>query len=134
MIACPYPVRLVPGDDLRERVLAVYRERRFTAAFVVAGIGSLSRAAIRFAGAEAVEVRVGDFEIISLSGTLSDDGAHLHAALAAGDGQVFGGHVGRGCIVRTTAEILLASLPGWTFRRGIDAATGYAELHVIEHG
>ena len=112
----------------------MHREHSFTASFVVAGIGSLSQASIRFAGVAAAEVRVGDFEIISVSGTLSDDGAHLHAVLAAGDGRVFGGHVGSGCIVRTTAEILLASLPGWTFRRSIDDATGYAELRITEHG
>jgi predicted DNA-binding protein with PD1-like motif len=39
-----------------------------------------------------------------------------------------GGHVARGCIVRTTAEILLAVLDDVAFARAPDAATGYAEL------
>ena len=33
-----------------------------------------------------------------------------------------------GCIVRTTAEVVIALLPGWEFRRELDAATGYKEL------
>jgi uncharacterized protein len=33
-----------------------------------------------------------------------------------------------GCIVRTTAEVLIAWLDGWSFAREPDAATGCAEL------
>ena len=39
-----------------------------------------------------------------------------------------GGHVTRGCIVRTTAEVLLALLPDWRFDREPDPVTGYREL------
>jgi uncharacterized protein len=129
--AVPRPLRLSPGDDLRGRIEAVVREQGIAAAFVVCGIGSLSRAAIRFAGAAHAELHEGDVEIVSLAGTVSPDGAHLHAALADASGRVFGGHVAMGCRVRTTAEILIAELPGWTFSRRHDNATGYPEL-VIE--
>jgi uncharacterized protein len=125
------PLRLLPGDDLRARIEVVVRERAIAAAFVVCGIGSLSRAAIRLAGASQPETHDGDIEIVSLTGTVSPDGAHLHAALADASGRVFGGHVALGCRVRTTAEILLVELPGWTFSRRRDDATGFPEL-VIE--
>jgi predicted DNA-binding protein with PD1-like motif len=77
-------------------------------------------------------------EILSLSGTVAvnvaDSGAHssphLHMALSTATGEVFGGHVAPGCIVRTTAEVLLALLPEWAFSREPDAATGYDELVV----
>ncbi len=95
------------------------------------GIGSLSRAAIRFAGVPKAEIHEGDIEIVSLAGTVSPDGAHLHAALSDASGRVFGGHVALGCRVRTTAEILLVELPGWTFSRQRDDLTCYPEL-VIE--
>ena len=61
-------------------------------------------------------------------------GAHLHASLADADGRVLGGHVAPGCIVRTTAEVLLALLDDVRFTREPDAATGYAELHVWPRG
>ena len=40
------------------------------------------------------------------------------------------GHVAAGCVVRTTAEVLLQLLPGWDFAREPDAATGFDELVV----
>lgn len=129
----PLPVRLQPGDDLRERLEALVRDRQVAAAFVISGIGSLARAAIRYAGAERPEVRDGEFEIIALAGSLSADGAHLHMAIADAAGSVSGGHVAAGCRVRTTAEILRALLPGWNFARRRDAATGYPEL-IISRG
>lgn len=131
--AVPRPLRLAPGSDLRERIEELMREAGIAAAFVVCGIGSLSRTAIRFAGATQPEVHEGDVEIVSFAGSVSPDGAHLHAVLADASGRVFGGHVARGCTVRTTAEILIVELPGWTFSRRHDSATGYPEL-VIERG
>ena len=51
-------------------------------------------------------------------------------AVSDTDGRVTGGHVGDGCIVRTTAEVLLALLPEHHFSREIDAASGFGELVV----
>ena len=44
--------------------------------------------------------------------------------------EAFGGHVAPGCIVRTTAEVLLALLPDWAFAREHCALTGYDKLVV----
>jgi predicted DNA-binding protein with PD1-like motif len=103
-------------------------------ALMLPGIDSLSTAGLRFAGAEQPERLNGDLEILSLSGTVAFDGvkssSHLHMALSTSAGQVLGGHVAPGCIVRTTAEVLLALLPEWQFARELDAATGFDELVV----
>lgn len=81
-----------------------------------------------------VTCAAGDIEILSLSGTVAFDctksSSHLHMALSTSTGQVLGGHVAAGCIVRTTAEVLLALLPDWEFAREPDAVTGYDELVV----
>jgi len=126
-----HPLRLAPGDDLRAAVEEVLRQRDLHAAFVIQGIGSLSVAQLRFAGAEAPSELRGDLEIVSLAGSVSPDGAHLHMSVADARGQVFGGHVASGCMVRTTAELLLALLPEHRFARKLDPATGFLEL-VIE--
>jgi len=101
---------------------------------VLSGIGSLSTAGLRFAGADLPERLTGDMEILSLSGSVTFDGAksssHLHMALSTATGEVLGGHVAAGCIVRTTAEVLLALLPEWEFAREPDPATGFDELVV----
>ena len=122
------PLRLHPGDDLRGALESALAEHGAAAAFVVAGIGSLREARLRFAGRDALAHTVGDLEILTLSGTLGAGGSHLHASLSDAEGRVSGGHVAPGCIVRTTAEILLAVLDDLAFAREPDAATGYPEL------
>lgn len=132
------PIRLNPGQDLRTAIEAAVRGVNCRAAFVLSGIGSLSSAGLRFAGAEQPRRLTGDMEILSLSGTVAFNGAgegarsssHLHMALSTATGEVLGGHVAPGCMVRTTAEVLLALLPEWEFSRALDAGTGYDELVV----
>jgi predicted DNA-binding protein with PD1-like motif len=130
------PIRLNPGDDIRAAIEAAVRGADCRAAFVISGIGSLSTAGLRFAGADQPRRFSGDIEILSLAGSIAFDGAHssshLHMALATASGEVFGGHVMPGCTVRTTAEVLLALLPEWAFSRAPDAATGYLELEVAK--
>ncbi len=124
------PLRLSPGDDLRVALQAAIAAHGCEAAFVVSGIGSLRAACIRYAGRDAPRHVVGDLEILTLAGTIGRDGVHLHASLSDADGAVFGGHLAPGCVVRTTAEVLLALLDDVTFTRAPDPATGYAELAI----
>jgi len=124
----PLPLRLQPNSDLRRVLEASLDLRRHDAAFVMAGIGSLSRARLRLAGKEQPEVLDGNLEILTLAGSISRDGAHLHMSVADDKGHVIGGHVGYDCMVRTTAEVLLVLLPEWSFTREQDPMTGFAEL------
>ena len=68
----------------------------------------------------------GDFEIVSLTGTVTtmDGGfyAHLHMSAGNGQGEVFGGHLNR-AVVSATCEMVLTVLPGRVERKP-DAATG----------
>lgn len=125
----PLPLRLPPGADLR-RVLEAEAGALGEAAFVVAAVGSLSGATLRFAGEAEPTTLEGPFELLTLSGSLSPDGAHLHASVADAAGRVYGGHLAPGNIVRTTAEVLVVRLPGWSFSRAVDPGTGYPELQV----
>jgi predicted DNA-binding protein with PD1-like motif len=125
-------LRLSPGDDLRGALesafAALAKEHGIAAACIVSSVGSLSRAVLRYAAEPQGTETVAALELLSLSGTLSPDGAHLHASVAGAHGAVLGGHLMPGCIVRTTAEVVIALLPGWEFRRELDAATGFKEL------
>ncbi|MDQ2822957.1 MAG: DNA-binding protein [Pseudomonadota bacterium] len=126
------PLRLHPGQDLRLAIEAALGEHR--AAFVLQGIGSLSVAQLRYAGVDAVSEMRGDLEILTLAGSLAPDGAHLHMAVSDAQGHVFGGHVAYGCIVRTTAEILLVALPDHAFSRELDVdGAGFRELVIRPH-
>ena len=67
------------------------------------------------------------FEVVSLVGTLSPDGLHLHASLGDEEGEVRGGHLVR-AIVHTTAEIVIGDAPALVFSRDLDPRTGFKEL------
>jgi predicted DNA-binding protein with PD1-like motif len=124
------PLRLQPGADLRRALEAWMGEQQDQAACVISAVGSLSLAQLRLAGATEATAINGELEILSLSGTLSPDGVHLHLAIADSSGSVIGGHLCAGSLVRTTAELVIGLLPEWQFSRKLDLATGYAELQI----
>lgn len=121
-------LRLNPGDDLRASLDSALAASGSEAAFIVSGIGSLNGASIRFAGAPTPARIEGELDILTLAGSLSPDGSHLHISVSDAEGRVLGGHAAPGCVVRTTAEILVAVLLEWQFARTHDPLTGYAEL------
>lgn len=124
------PLRFAPGADLKRSLEAL----EGGAAFVVAAIGSLDPVMVRYAGHRETTRLDGPHELLTLSGTVTRDGAHLHMSVADAHGRLCGGHMGYGCIVRTTAEVLVADLPGWSLTREHDAATGFRELVVRREG
>lgn len=126
----PLPLRLQPGADLRRALEETISQHGSSAAFVLAGVGSLRQARLRLAGKDQPDTLDGNLEILTLAGTVSRDGAHLHASVADEHGKVTGGHVSYECVVRTTAEVLVVLLSGWSFTREVDPGTGFAELVV----
>ena len=125
------PLRLHPGDDVRSVLVKVVSDRGDAPAFLVSGIGSLTEARLRFAGQSDDAIIPGPLEIISISGSVTSSGAHLHMSVSDGQGRVLGGHVGFGNIVRTTVEALLVFLPGWNLSRAPDPVTGFDELVIV---
>ena len=124
------PRRLPPGADLRQALEFWMGKQSEQAGCVLSAVGSLSVAQIRLAGAAEATAIHGELEILSFSGTLSPDGAHLHIAVADRQGSVIGGHLCVGSLVRTTAELVIGLLPDWRFNRELDPATGYTELRI----
>jgi predicted DNA-binding protein with PD1-like motif len=123
-------LRLRPRTDLRGSIEEFFAAHQLAAGFIISAVGSLSRASLRYAGRDEATLIVRPFEIVSLSGTLSAQGCHLHASVSDDAGNVLGGHVLHGCIVRTTAEIVIGIPAGLEFSREVDPETGYRELTV----
>ena len=118
--------RLAPGDDLRSAL----EEIQLTAggAAILTCVGSLSKTQLRMAGAKDIWLSEEPVEIVSLVGTLSQDGGHLHLSVSLPTGEVIGGHLMPGTLVRTTAEIVVAHLGGARLVRRMDDLTGFKEL------
>lgn len=125
-----YAFRLKPGEDLKKQLEQIVKCNNIRAGIILTGIGSLIKASIRLAE-ESISVSYNDkFEIIALSGTLSKNGVHIHISIADSEGKVLGGHLLEGCIIYTTAEIVLGELENMEFFREQDVVTGFKELTI----
>ncbi len=91
-------------------------------------MGSLTDVALRFAGESDTTVFSGKFEVVSLIGTLEQQGEHLHLSVSDRTGKVTGGHIMPGCTVRTTLELVLGELEQLRFSRQPCLLSGYEEL------
>lgn len=123
-----YVFRLKPGVDLRKEIEKYSKEKEIKAGVIIACVGSLTKAVLRLA--EDLEVKEFNkgFEIVSLVGTISQDGMHLHLSISDKEGGVIGGHLKNGCIIHTTAEIVIGELENWELRRKEDSESGFKEL------
>ncbi len=126
--------RLKPGQLLKEEIEKISREKSIKAGVLVSIVAGLENAVLRMAGAEPGKEIVknfdGPFEIIAGTGTISSEGCHIHIAISDKDGNVFGGHLRDGCIIRKTAEIVLLAFEDVRYKKVFDEETGYKELSV----
>ncbi|HEX5809594.1 MAG TPA: PPC domain-containing DNA-binding protein [Anaerolineales bacterium] len=127
-----YTFRLGSGQDLFDSIEAFVREQSVEAGCILCGVGSLTRASIRLANRDEYSVYDGFFEIVSLTGTLSVHGSHVHISVADGQGKTLGGHLGSGCKVYTTAEIVIAVFDDVVYQREFAEDSGYEELAVYQ--
>ncbi|MGB3612258.1 MAG: PPC domain-containing DNA-binding protein [Elainellaceae cyanobacterium] len=123
-------LRLNPRQDLKAELTRLVNEQDWTAACILTCAGSLSQVTMRFAGQPVGMCFKGYFEILSLTGTLSKEGCHLHVTVADKRGQTYGGHLLNDCHVYTTVELVIGILPHIQFHRHMDDATGFPELVV----
>ena len=103
------PLKLTPGSDLRLSIEKLGRDEQ-QSGFVLGVVGNLSRAAFQCPGRSEPTLLEGNLEIITLNGTFSPEGVHLHLSLSDGDCQVWGGHLEPGTLVLKGAEILVGFL------------------------
>ncbi|WP_324675739.1 PPC domain-containing DNA-binding protein [Hymenobacter sp. GOD-10R] len=125
-----YALRLRPGDDLRQQLTAFTQQHSIKAGAIVTCVGSLTTTTLRLANQEGPTVYQGHFEIVSLVGTLSVNGSHLHLSVADSTGHTLGGHLLDGNRIYTTAELVIGVLEELEFRRETDPVSTYQELSI----
>ena len=128
-----HALRLHPGDELFGALKKYCTDNNIKAAYIATCVGSLQACTLRLANTDhrPNEIRTYNqrFEIVSVVGTISTAGAHVHLGLADASGAGVGGHL-ISATVFTTAEIVLGEVPCITFDRQFDDATGFKELVV----
>lgn len=125
-----YTFRLTPGQDLFDGIQAFVMEQHVQAGCVLSGVGSLSRAVLRLADRDRNSEFRGPFEIVSITGTVSVNGSHLHISISDSEGRTIGGHFESGCIIYTTGEIVIAAFSDVVYKREFADDSGYEELVV----
>jgi hypothetical protein len=126
-----YTFRLKPRDDLFDSIESFVAENKIQAGCALSSVGSLTHAKLRLANREYYTEYEGHFEIVSMTGTVSTNGSHIHVAISDGDGVTIGGHLVSGCKVYTTAEIVLAVFEDVIYKRELlENDSGYEELVV----
>ncbi len=122
--------RLRPGQDLRQEIEAFVAREKIVAGYIVTCVGSLTQTNIRFANQQDGSVAQGHFEIVSLVGTVSSNGSHIHISISDSTGKTIGGHLLKGNIVYTTAEIVIGESKDFIFTREKDGSTPWEELQI----
>lgn len=127
-----YAVRLKPGEDLQSGIERTTRDNHIEAGWIATAVGSITHYNIRFANQPDGSTGQGHFEIVSLVGTVGAGGNHLHLSISDSTGKTIGGHLLPGCIVYTTAEIVINATGKYVFTREKDGTTPWKELQVKE--
>ncbi len=127
-----HATRLLPGNDLKKTIGNFAKAHDIKAGWIATCVGSLTEYSIRFANQQVASTGSGHFEILSLSGTVSVHGLHLHITIADGAGPAFGGHLMEGCKIYTTAEVVLIESPNFIFTREKDGSTPWKELRITK--
>lgn len=125
-----YAFRLKPGQDLKQEIQKLVMEKQIKAGWIDTCVGSLANYQIRFANQSEAGTGSGHFEILSLCGTVSIHGSHLHISIGDSTGRTMGGHLTEGNIIYTTAEIVLTASNELEFTRDKDESTGWNELQI----
>ena len=123
-----FALRLTKGDDLKASIEKACKDNNFDTAVVLSGVGCLYETRIRLAKALGYLENKEDYEIVSLTGTVSKGYAHIHISLSDDTGKTIGGHLEKGCLVNTTCELVLGVLEDYVSERTFDESTGYNEI------
>src|SRR3990167_3703653 len=126
-------LRLKPGLKLKQEIEKLVQKYDIKAGFIISCVGGLNEITCRMAGAkpEKQDIRIfkSEFELVSLTGTISKTGCHLHIAFSDEEGRVLGGHL-KEAIIHPTADLTIGLDEDVSFDRKLDKETGFKELTV----
>jgi predicted DNA-binding protein with PD1-like motif len=122
--------RLLPGNDLKKEIQSFATKNKIEAGWIACCVGSLIKYNLRFANQKSGISNSGYFEIVCLTGTVSNNGCHLHINISNETGTTIGGHLLEDNIINTTAEIIIQEATDLVFTRENDGTTQWEELQI----
>ena len=129
-----YLIRLDPGEEIVEKIQWLCLVEQIHLAHV-SGLGAVNNVTLGIFNPDTKQYKANmfhaDFEIVSLTGTVTtkEGRPYLHLHMAVGDtyGRCYGGHL-NSAVVSATCEIVLTTIPG-TVERKPDPAIGLNLMH-----
>ncbi len=125
-----HAITLKSGQDLRKEIESFVVKEKINAGYIITCVGSLTQTNIRYANQQNGAIMNGHFEIVSLTGTISTNGSHLHISVSDSTGKTIGGHLLYNNLIYTTAEIVLGESKDLLFTREKDGSTPWQELQI----
>ena len=121
--------RFREDDDVAESIKKTAQQNNVKAGAVIV-IGALKQAVLGcYKDGEYVNTELkGHFEIASCTGNLAVDEkgdtiVHVHIVVSNENGQAFGGHLQKGCLIGPTAELVIIEATGINLQRTFDERT-----------
>jgi uncharacterized protein len=125
-----HALRLKPNQDLKQEIEAFVKKENIEAGWIMTCVGSLTQANLRYANQPEGTKSNGHFEIVSLVGTVSVNGSHIHLSMSDSLGITTGGHLLDENLIYTTAEIVIGESKNHIFTREKDGSTPWEELQI----
>lgn len=122
--------RLIRGNDIKKEIIAYCQKKNIEAGVIISAVGCIKHLHIRLAEAKDYIDKEENYEIVSITGTVSKDDVHIHMSVSDNTGKTIGGHLKYGTIVDTTCEVVIYELKDYIFTREPDSITGYDELSI----
>lgn len=122
--------RLIRGNDIKKEIIDYCKKENIEAGVIISAVGCIKHLNIRLAEAKDYIDKEENYEIVSVTGTVSKNGVHIHMSVSDNTGKTIGGHLKDGNIVDTTCEVVIYELKDYIFSREPDNATGYDELAI----
>lgn len=119
--------RLKPNQEIRIELEKLVKENDIKAGVLLSVVGGTIKCSLRMPDGKTVKTWDEPMEIVSGTGTLSQDGLHIHLSLSNMAGDTFGGHLKEG-IVKQTTEIVILVFDDIIYKRRPCDVTGYDEL------
>ncbi|KAA0201336.1 hypothetical protein HAZT_HAZT000535 [Hyalella azteca] len=132
--------------QVTEELQRLAREELQAGGCVLTCVGSVTGITLRFASQDTggdnkaglcllnfcwlIQSFKGHYEVLSLVGTLTKDGLHLHTCLGDKDGKTIGGHVMGDMVTYTTMELVIGVMEDFVLTREFDEETKFDELVV----
>ena len=85
--------RLKPNQEIFAEIESLCQTENIEAGVILSLVGSVKKAALRFANQENASEIDGPHEIVSVTGTVSKTGSHIHLSISDSEGTTIGGHL-----------------------------------------